>query len=245
MSRLEWINQCQKWKEKWPVYQEIFQDDTDGINIYSVIESLNNICKSNTIFISDAGTAAYAVGQNLKLKKGQKIIIPASQGEMGFALPASIGAALTAKEHNIVVITGDGSLNTNIQELATIKANKLPVKIIVLNNEGYLSIRNTQKNYYKNNIYGESKNTGLWFPKLSEISKAYELGYYQAKTILELNKSLELYLENNSPILFDVKCKVWQEVIPTLALKFDKEKNKMIQTGLDDMYPFLSDEELI
>ena len=136
-EKQSWVNQCQEWKNKWPIYQDVFSDDLDGINIYAVIEALNKNTNSNDVFITDAGTAAYAVGQNLKVDINQKIVMPGAQGDMGFALPASIGACLQNPNSNVIVITGDGSFNTNIQELATIKAQKANVKIVVLNNKGY------------------------------------------------------------------------------------------------------------
>ena len=128
MSKQKWIEKCLAWKNKWPVYSEQFEDDTDGINLYFVIETLNNTTNENDIYITDAGTAYYVASQNLNLKKGQKLLFPGAQADMGFSLPASIGVGLAAKDKNVIVITGDGSFNTNIQELATIKANKSKTK---------------------------------------------------------------------------------------------------------------------
>lgn len=242
-EKQSWVNQCQEWKNKWPIYQDVFSDDLDGINIYAVIEALNKNTNSNDVFITDAGTAAYAVGQNLKVDINQKIVMPGAQGDMGFALPASIGACLQNPNSNVIVITGDGSFNTNIQELATIKAQKANVKIVVLNNKGYLSIRNTQKNYFNNNVYGESSETGLWFPDLLKIAEAYQINYYKINNINSMNEIFEKTLYNNECIIYDVDCKFWQEVVPSLSLKFDKQSETFIQVGLDDMYPFIEESE--
>jgi acetolactate synthase-1/2/3 large subunit len=236
-----WIEQCKKWKAEWPVYQDIFSDEHDGINIYAVIEALNNNTNSNDVFITDAGTAAYAVGQNLKLSKNQKLVMPGAQGDMGFALPASVGAYLNNIKSNVIVITGDGSFNTNIQELATIKSQNANIKFVVLNNKGYLSIRNTQKNYFNNHVYGESSETGLWFPNLLKISEAYEIKYYEIKNIESLDSIFKNTIHNDEAIIYDVDCKFWQEVVPSLALKLDKKSQTYIQVGLDDMYPFIED----
>jgi acetolactate synthase-1/2/3 large subunit len=113
-----------------------------------------------------------------------------------------------------------------------------------LNNKGYLSIRNTQKNYFNNNIYGESEKTGLWFPDLKKIADAYEMEYYSVENNSTLKEFFERYLHSDKSIIFDVNCKFWQDVIPTLALKYDSVKNINVQTGLDDMFPFLNDDEL-
>jgi acetolactate synthase-1/2/3 large subunit len=243
-NRNEWIEKCQHWKTKWPVYNQDFKDDTNGINLYEVIETLNDVMQSNDVILTDAGTAYYVIGQNLKLKKNQKLVFPGAQADMGFALPASIGAYLADKDANIISVIGDGSFNTNLQELASIKAVKAKVKFIILNNKGYLSIRNTQKNYFNNNIYGESEKTGLWFPDLKKIADAYEMEYYSVENNSTLKEFFERYLHSDKSIIFDVNCKFWQDVIPTLALKYDSVKNINVQTGLDDMFPFLNDDEL-
>jgi acetolactate synthase-1/2/3 large subunit len=143
----------------------------------------------------------------------------------------------------VIVIIGDGSFNTNIQELATIKAQKANVKIVVLNNKGYLSIRNTQKNYFNNNIFGESSDTGLWFPDLLKIAEAYQFNYYKVNNVNNLNEIFEKTLYSNECTIYDVDCKFWQEVIPSLSLKFDKLSETFIQVGLDDMYPFIEESE--
>lgn len=242
MSKQNWINKCLHWKKKWPVYLEQFNDDKDGINLYYVIESLNYVSKDDDIFVTDAGTAYYVASQNLNLIKGQKLIFPGAQADMGFSLPGSIGVGLAAKDRNVIVITGDGSFNTNIQELATIKANNVKSKFIILNNDGYLSIRNTQAKFYNGHIYGESTSTGLWFPSLRDIANTYHLEYYKADNNAEL-KEVFKNIHNDECAIYDIKCKYLQEVIPTLSLK-QSENGKMIQCGLNDMYPFLSDEEL-
>ena len=242
MSKKNWINKCLHWKKKWPVYLEQFNDDKDGINLYYVIESLNYVSKDDDIFVTDAGTAYYVASQNLNLIKGQKLIFPGAQADMGFSLPGSIGVGLAAKDRNVIVITGDGSFNTNIQELATIKANNVKSKFIILNNDGYLSIRNTQAKFYNGHIYGESTSTGLWFPSLRDIANTYHLEYYKADNNAEL-KEVFKNIHNDECAIYDIKCKYLQEVIPTLSLK-QSENGKMIQCGLNDMYPFLSDEEL-
>jgi acetolactate synthase-1/2/3 large subunit len=242
-SRIDWIEKCNYWKEKWPLYTDCFIDDNDGINLYTIIETINNCSNTKDILMTDAGSANYVCCQNLKLKKDQKFIFPAAQGDMGFCIPACVGAQLANPDHNIIAIIGDGSFQTNIQELASIKAIKSNSKIVVLNNEGYLSIRNTQSKFFNGNVYGESKSTGLWFPDLKKIAIAYEFEYFRIESNKHLVDIFENELHSEKPIIFDIKCKYSQDVIPTSALKIDKNSGKKIQCGLDDMYPFMSDEE--
>lgn len=242
LNRSSWIEKCQYWKEKWNTYHILENDDDDGINFYSIIETLNsNLCK-NDIVITDAGTAFYIVGQALKVVDGARLVVPGAQADMGFALPASVGVGLANENYNPIVVTGDGSFQTNIQELATIKANNIKTKFIILNNYGYLSIRNTQSKYYNNNVYGSTTETGLWFPDLCDIARSYNLEYCKIEKNSEMFESFAKLLHSDKCIIFDIRCKFSQEVIPSVALK-PMPDNSFKQCGLDDMAPFLTDEE--
>lgn len=243
LSKTEWIAKCNYWKEKWPLYIDEYLSDDGGINLYTIIEAINKTSNKKDVLLTDAGTAYYVCGQNLQLKEDQLFIYPAAQADMGFCVPACVGAQLANPDHNIVAIVGDGSFQTNIQELASIRAIKSNSKIIILNNQGYLSIRNTQSKFFNGNVYGESESTGLWFPSLRKLSSAYDFEYFEINTNDELFQILDENLHSDKPIIFDVKCKFVQEVIPTTALKIDQITGQKIQCGLDDMYPFLSEEE--
>ena len=243
MSKEKWVEKCLHWKQKWPVYSSEFDDDVDGVNLYYIIESLNKICDENTTYVTDAGTAYYVASQNLNLKKGQKLVFPGAQADMGFSLPASIGIGFASMDKNVVVITGDGSFNTNIQELATIKANNIKTKFIILNNEGYLSIRNTQAKFYNGHLYGESPSTGLWFPSFEDVAKTYKLEYYKISNNQELKECLSKNIHKDECAIYDIKCKYLQDVIPTLSLKSGSD-GSLVQCGLNDMFPFLDMEDL-
>lgn len=240
-DRSKWLEKCLDWKSKWNSYP-IQSDDHDGINFYSVVEVVNLNLRENDVLLTDAGTAFYITGQAAKITNGARLIIPGAQADMGFSLPASIGIGMANQFYNPIVLTGDGSFQTNIQELATIKANNIKTKIIILNNFGYLSIRNTQSKYYNNNVYGSTLETGLWFPNLSKIANTYEIGYCKIETNEQMTESFANLLHSDNCILFDVHCKFSQEVIPSVALK-PMPDNTMKQCGLDDMAPFLSDDE--
>ena len=236
-----WLEKCSYWKEKWNTY-ELKSDDSDGLNFYSIIEALNNNLELDDVLITDAGTAFYITGQAAKISNGARLILPGSQADMGFSLPASIGVSMSGKNYNPIVVTGDGSFQTNIQELATIKANRLKTKIVIINNYGYLSIRNTQSKYYNNNVYGSTLSTGLWFPDLKNLAKTYDILYCKIERNEQMIESFENLLHSDECILFDVQCKFSQEVVPSVALKTMPD-NTVKQCGLDDMAPFLSKEE--
>lgn len=242
MNYENWLSKCMHWKNKWKLYLSEFENDIDGINLYTVVESLNLHSKENDVFIIDAGNSNYIACQNIKLKENQRFINPGSQGDMGFAIPASVGVGLVDNKYNPIVIVGDGSFNTNLQELAAIKQNKIKSKIFILNNDGYLSIRTTQKKLY-NQVYGVSSKTGIFFPNIKKIANAYDLKYIYVDTNESLFQNVSEFLHSNESIIFEIKCKYEQEIIPYVSLKVDSQGNK-IQCGLEDMYPFLNQEEI-
>ena len=244
ITNQEWLSKCQHWKTKWPIYESSYIDDTGGINLYTFIEILNSSMTENETIVCDAGSAIYVPSQNLKMKNSQKFILSGAQADMGFSLPASIGVYLADKTKNVIVITGDGSFNTNIQELATIRHLNIPIKIFVWNNNGYLSIKNTQTKFYEGRVYGTDTSHGLWFPELKNVANSYEFDYIKIDSNESLTSNIRYILNKNIPTICEVICKIDQEIVPTLMLKKDKLTGKSIQCGLDDMYPFLDEKEL-
>lgn len=237
----KWLKKCSYWKQKWNTYK-LLSDDSDGVNFYSIIESLNSNLQQYDVLITDAGTAFYITGQAAKIPSGARLILPGAQADMGFSLPASVGICMAGDNYNPIIVTGDGSFQTNLQELATVKAHQLKTKIVIINNYGYLSIRNTQSKYYNNNVYGSTLDTGLWFPDLANVAKTYDIQYCKIENIQQLIESFKNLLHSDDCVLFDVQCKFSQEVSPSVALKTMPD-NTVKQCGLDDMAPFLSEEE--
>jgi acetolactate synthase-1/2/3 large subunit len=172
----------------------------------------------------------------LKAKDGQRFIFSPAQGDMGWAVPAAIGVSL-ASNKQVISLNGDGSFMSNIQELAVIRKHNLNIKLVILNNDGYLSIKNTQTKYYEGRVYGTNEDTGLWFPDFILIAATFGLQYASMSLADDLHKFKEI-LSTPGPYIIDCKCKPQQEILPAQALKNGK------QAGLHDLYPFLSEEEL-
>jgi acetolactate synthase-1/2/3 large subunit len=244
MSFDNWVEKTSNWKKMWPLYLEEYNDDSQGVNLYAFIEIMNENMTASETVISDAGSAIYVPSQNLKMKEGQRFVLSGAQADMGFAVPASIGVYLADQSKNVLVFTGDGSFNTNIQELATIRNLNIPVKIFIWNNEGYLSIKNTQKKFYEGRVFGTSSDNGLWFPDIKKIAEAYEFSFFYIDSNEDLSNNAKTIINSNNPTLIEVKCKPNQEIVPTLMLKKDFKTGYNIQCGLHDMYPFL-DEDVI
>lgn len=233
MNINEWLTKCNHWKQKWS--QREYLPDDNGLDVYAVLDAISKYSADDAVIMCDAGTAFYTVPQAYKFKGNQRLVMSQSQGDMGWALPAAIGVA-KAGAKNVICIVGDGSFMSNLQELATIREHGLPIKIVVLNNSGYLSIKNTQSKFYEGRVHGTSPDTGVWFPHMFEIAKTFKIQFnYVSKT-----RDLSTFgiLDIDTPIIIECVCTQDQQVLPSQAFKDGK------QAPLHDMIPFLSDEEL-
>ena len=237
-----WINKCINWRNKWPVFNENYKDTTNGINIYYFLNELSKHNKSDAITISDAGSAYYTTSQALQIKNKQRYITSGAQADMGFTLPASIGVAIASNSKNIIGITGDGSFQMNIQELQTIVNFNLPIKTFILNNGGYLSIRNTMDKFFESRYYGTDTKSGLTFPEIEKIAYAYGLPYYKLETSNDLNNKLKEILSLEGYALIEVICPFKQDIVPSSSAK-QNEEGKIVSQPLENMFPFLSKEE--
>ncbi|HSA31442.1 MAG TPA: thiamine pyrophosphate-binding protein [Candidatus Omnitrophota bacterium] len=237
-----WIQQCREWASKWPVCLPEYSKTSGGINLYYFIDLLSKKLKRNATVVTDAGSAAYVAAQGLKLRSGQRFIAPGAQGEMGYTLPGTIGVCFANKNKETIGITGDGSFQMNLQELQTIVQYDLPIKLFVFNNNGYLSIRSTQKKFFNGRLLGTDKSSGISFPDLKKIARAYGIKYYSAKSPKNLESVMLQVLSEKCPVICELMCLEDQEIIPTVA-SFRRNDGTLVSKPLEDMYPFLSREE--
>lgn len=238
MNRIEWLARCQHWKDKWPVMQPEYFDDADGqLNLYAVLDAVSQYSTVDDVLMGDAGSISYAGPVALRAKAGQKMIFSPAQADMGWALPGAIGVALAGAE-SVISIIGDGSFMSNLQELAVVRQHGMNIKFVILNNGGYLSIKNTQQKYFDGRVHGTSNETGLWFPDFGDIARSFELGYLRVNTLEGLSTDFAQALRQTGPMIIDCTCKTDQDILPAQALKNGQ------QCGLHDMLPFLSDSEL-
>lgn len=239
----KWASICKEWKDKWPVFTNDYNDGVCGLNIYSFIEALNDAMTDKHIVVTDAGSPSYALPQNLKCKLNQRFIFSASQADMGFSVPGSIGAAKANPDKHIIVVTGDGSFNTNLQELSVIRNHNLPITIFVLDNNGYLSIKNTQKKFFENRVYGVSPSSGIVFADLFKVSRLYDMEFFLLHNKKSLVEDIKFCISNSLPRIVKVQCLEEQEIVPTQMFK--EIDGKKVQPALDDMYPFISEKEYL
>jgi len=239
MTRDEWIEKCNHWKAKWPVMQEEYRPTENDfqLNIYAILDAVNQHSSADDILMGDAGSISYAGPVALNAKHGQRFIFSPAQADMGWALPGAIGVSLASKQP-VIAIIGDGSFMSNIQELATVKQHELDIKFVILNNNGYLSIKNTQTKYFEGRVHGTSSESGLWFPSFKSIAVAFGMPCVDIRTKEDLRLHFPNALKKKGPVIIDCQCLNEQEILPAQALKNGK------QAGLHDLTPFLSDEEL-
>ncbi len=239
MTRQEWIEKCNHWRSKWPVMQEEYRpaENDFQLNIYAILDAINQHSLADDILMGDAGSISYAGPVALNAKHGQRFIFSPAQADMGWALPAAIGVSM-ASNQQVISIIGDGSFMSNIQELATVKQHELNIKFVILNNNGYLSIKNTQTKYFEGRVHGTSAESGLWFPSFKNIAVAFGMPCVDIRTKEDLRLHFPNALKEKGPVIIDCQCLGQQEILPAQALKNGK------QAGLHDLTPFLPDEVL-
>ena len=236
----QWQETCLRWRDQWPIIPEKKSDDS-GIDLYDFTGKLNEHKPDNSVVVSDAGSAYYVCSQATGIKGNNRYITSSSQAEMGFTVPACIGAAF-AGSPCVIGVTGDGSVQMNIQELQTIKHHQLPIKLFVWNNSGYLSIRTTQKKFFEGREIGTDEESGVSFPSLAKIAHAYDIDYAKISDYDSLTPALATVFSFDGPMIIEVMCQKWQEVVPTLQGRKNPD-GTISAPPLEDMYPFLSREE--
>ncbi|MCK4994833.1 MAG: thiamine pyrophosphate-binding protein [Candidatus Omnitrophica bacterium] len=239
-----WLKTCVGWRNKYPVCLPEYKKLKGKINIYTLIDELSKKLNSRDVVVTDAGSVFYAGSQGVKIKKGMRYITSGGFATMGFSLPASIGVSAARKGKRVMCITGDGSFQQNIQELQSVIHYKLPIKIFILNNEGYLSIRFTQNKYFKNRLIGEGFKSGVSFPDNKKIANAYGMKYIKISDNKKIAGQLDQILKYRGPVLCEVICPPKQLIIPTVA-STKQADGSMVSKPLEDMFPFLSRKEFL
>ena len=239
---LKWQQKCITWRDSWPIIPiQNNKSNETGIDLYDFTGKLNKNKPDDSVVISDAGSAYYVCSQATGIKGKNRYITSSAQAEMGFTIPACIGAAF-AGSPCVIGVTGDGSFQMNLQELQTIKHHQLPIKLFVWNNGGYLSIRTTQKKFFEGREIGTDEDSGVSFPDLVRVAYAYDMDYIKVSDYDSLTPALQTIFANDDPMIIEVMCQKWQEVIPTLQGRKNPD-GTISAPPLEDMYPFLSREE--
>lgn len=237
-----WRNNCLSWKMRYAVNREPHDRSGESVNYYDFAEELSCSLKGNECIVTDAGSAFYAMGQGLRLKQNQRFISSGSLGAMGFALPAANGVA-TASDSATICVTGDGSLMTNIHDLAVTSCYKMNVKIFVMNNEGYLSIRNTQRDFFNGMFVGTDAASGVFIPDMESQAKTYRLPFLRCERTVDLKNVIDQALAIEGPVLVEINALRDQRMIPSVMSERLPD-GRMQSKPLHEMYPYLPQSEV-
>ena len=234
-----WIGFNRHYLGVYSAVQHALPQKRDCVNPYRLIDRLSRSLNDGAITVCADGTACVVGFQASVVKKEQRLYHNSGCASMGYDLPAAIGAYhATGKE--VICIAGDGSIMMNLQELAYIGGLSIPIKIVLMNNEGYHSIRQTQKNYFPDNLVGCGVESGLPFPKFCYLSKGFGIKYLRIDNESKMDAVLEAMISCNGPVLLEVILDLEQEFSPKLASK-KLDDGTMVTAELEDMTPLLGD----
>ncbi len=243
---VEWLERCMRWKREYPaVLPRQWEENGKTANVYAFIRYLSSRLPENSLTAVSNGACCVVGNQAYVIQKGSRMANNSAIASMGYGLPAAIGTCIGGGRRNTICLEGDGSIMMNLQELQTIITNNLPIKIFLINNEGYHSIRITQTN-----LFGEHTKVGigpesedLSFPEYEKIAQAFGYRYYSAHSNKEMKDVVDKVLSLDGPVfceIFTDTKQVWEPKSSTKRL----EDGTLVSPPLEDLAPFLSREEL-
>ena len=253
----DWIERCQQWKKNYPVVLPKHYEDKNHANVYAFIKELSSRLSEGQVTVVGNGSACVVGSHAYVIKKDQRFIINSAIASMGYDLPAAIGAAVA--EHgdkalygrsltddsvkDIILVTGDGSIQMNIQELQTVIHHKMPIKIFLINNQGYHSIRQTQTNLFNKNFVGIGPQSGdLSFPDMSKLAPAYGYPYLSSDGNDKLDETIDKALGMKGPVICEIFVSTEQNFEPKSSTK-RLEDGTLVSPPLEDLAPFLDRDE--
>lgn len=241
-KHLPWVKWCRMMVEKYPACLPEYHQE-HMLNPYVFVDEVFRQMNEEDVLTLGNGSACVMTFQGAKIKQGQRMFTNAGCAAMGYGMPAALGAAVArGKEKRVICIDGDGSLMMNLQELETISFNQLNVKLFVLNNDGYHSIRQTQRNLFHNQLVGLDRTSGVGFPDFGKLADAFRLPYYEVSCESKLSETLNQALNAKGPVLCNVIVDPNQNFVPKLSSKVLPD-GRIVSPSMDDMFPFLPREE--
>ena len=238
----EWLKWCRDINAKYPAALSSYYDKQTPINPYVFIKEFSKGLSEGDKVICGNGSACVITFQAMQIQKGQRLFTNSGCAAMGYGFPAAIGCAIAEKGKRVICLDGDGSFQMNIQELQTVVYNKLNLKIFILNNNGYHSIRQTQTNLFQPPLVGVCDGNGLSFPSMEKIAYAYGIPYEKIDMLAGVSIKVQRILDMEGPVLCEVILDPEQNFEPKLSSKVLPD-GKIVSPEIDDMYPFLPREE--
>lgn len=237
----KWLRDCQKMKLKYPILLPEYGEQKKNVNPYFFINMLSDKLADDEVVIPGSSGAGIDVfWLCFKNRREQRTLATGSLGSMGYGIPAAIGACIASGKRTIC-IEGDGSIQLNIQEFASIRGMNLPIKIFVLNNEGYVSIMNMQKNHFNGNFVGANEDSHLFLPNIISVAKAYGFNTFEITSHTDMENTIHKVLTTEGPVLCNVQMNSQLTIQPKVMSWVD-ENGKMHSGSLTKLWPFLEEE---
>jgi acetolactate synthase-1/2/3 large subunit len=241
-AHASWVAWCRERVQRYPAVRDGQRQPGPPLNPYSFVEQLSDRLADDDVVVCGNATSCIVPFQTLRLRKGQRLISNSGSASMGYDLPAAIGAAFARPGRRVICLAGDGSIQMNIQELQTVVHHHLPLKIFVLNNSGYLSMRMTQSGFF-GRLTGESAATGASLPDMVKVACAYGIPSIRVDRQSQMAR-IDLALAADGPALVDVVLDPKQEFEPRSRAR-QLPGGQIVSPDLEDMYPFLDETELM
>ena len=238
----EWLDYCRRMKAKYPVILPEHRERTDYVSSYVLPEAIMRHAPDPLTVVTANGTAYTSTYQTMPVRTGMRMFANEACASMGYGLPAAIGAAFADPRRTVVCFEGDGSVMMNVQELQTLVSCRLPVKLMVYNNGGYLSIKTTQKSFFGGHFVGSDSGSGVILPSFERLAAAYGLPYFRLSNNQELDAKLPEIFTTEGPVLVEVMLDPFEKLGPKAASK-KLPDGTMVSAPLEDMAPFLPREE--
>lgn len=242
----EWLAACQGWKKNYPVVQpKQWEENGSTANVYAFVKYMSSRLPENSLTAVSNGACCVVGHQTYEIKKGSRFANNSAIASMGYGLPAAIGTCIGGNRRETICLEGDGSIMMNLQELQTILTNKLPIKIFLINNSGYHSIRITQSNLFsEHSKVGIGEESGdLSFPDFKKLSEAFGYPYYSARSNKEMKEVVDQVLSLDGPVFCEIFTDTEQRWEPKSSTK-RLEDGTLVSPPLEDLAPFLPREEL-
>jgi len=240
----EWHSQCQKYKRDFPIIGSEHQDTNGFMNSYRFMERMNKDLRSDEILVTDMGTALLSGHQVLNITPPQRLMTSTGLGEMGYGLPAAIGASFGANKQQVLCLNCDGGMMMNLQELQTIIHHDLPIKIIIFNNDGYLMIKNSQKSLFDGRYTCSDKKSGVTCPDYNKLGSAFGFETYQLYNWDDYSKYFSDFLANPKASICEVFMDPEQACLPKLGVAV-KEDGTLISPPLEDLTPLIPRDKFV
>ena len=239
----DWLEHIKNVKAKFPLIAQEHKDTNGFMNSYKVIERLNGEFKDDALFVTDMGTALLSGFYGLDLQENQRLMTSTGLGEMGFGLPAAVGAAFGEPDKDIICLNADGGMMMNLQELQTIVHHKLNIKIFIFNNDGYLMIKRSQIALLESRFVGVDSDSGLSCPSFEKISTAFEIPYFKLRNWEDFDHGFNEFLDKKGPSMIEIYMDPVQGFFPRLMTS-TSPSGALVSPPLEDLSPLISIEDL-